>query len=338
MSQYAFTTPVLNWCLKARPDIIYTGTVGSCGFASTRSPVLTWDLDDDANLYSKLAQRSYGHDWNGAVFLGELRESLGMIGSTAAVLASSYRHVRRGNLAAAWTSLKTFNAKASNRDIGGLPKHLVRVRSREAASHWLQMRYGWRPLIGDVYTAGQAMASLVEFPPPVKVRARRVKKESLSNRATGLLSSVTTKELHRNVTLYWDRPPDVIASLGLKDPELVAWELMPYSFVVDWFIPIGKYLEARAFAQSFSGTAVVTNLTVERTRVSDDMPDTAPYSLLNGESLRIHSARSISMTRTVSSTLPSVTIPQPRPVLSALTKDTARALDAISLLRAAFRR
>ena len=31
--------------------------------------------------------------------------------------------------------------------------------------------------------------------------------------------------------------------LGLADPATVVWELIPYSFVVDWFIPIGSYLE-----------------------------------------------------------------------------------------------
>jgi hypothetical protein len=32
-------------------------------------------------------------------------------------------------------------------------------------------------------------------------------------------------------------------NLGLTDPLSVAWELIPYSFVVDWFVPIGTYLD-----------------------------------------------------------------------------------------------
>lgn len=46
--------------------------------------------------------------------------------------------------------------------------------------------------------------------------------------------------------------------LGLQDPELVAWELVPFSFVCDWFIPIGNYLQARAFSQKLKGTFVTT--------------------------------------------------------------------------------
>ena len=30
--------------------------------------------------------------------------------------------------------------------------------------------------------------------------------------------------------------------LSLDNPAVLAWEALPYSFVVDWFIPIGDYL------------------------------------------------------------------------------------------------
>ncbi len=32
-------------------------------------------------------------------------------------------------------------------------------------------------------------------------------------------------------------------SLGLTDPYSVAWDLLPFSFIADWFIPIGTYLD-----------------------------------------------------------------------------------------------
>lgn len=40
--------------------------------------------------------------------------------------------------------------------------------------------------------------------------------------------------------------PDLLlpAKVGLTNPLSVAWELIPFSFVVDWFLPIGKYLDA----------------------------------------------------------------------------------------------
>lgn len=44
--------------------------------------------------------------------------------------------------------------------------------------------------------------------------------------------------------------------LGLKDPLSIAWELVPYSFVADWFIPIGAWLQARGLQQAVKGTFV----------------------------------------------------------------------------------
>jgi hypothetical protein len=51
----------------------------------------------------------------------------------------------------------------------------------------------------------------------------------------------------------------IAATLGLLDPELVAWELVPFSFVADWFIPIGQWMEARAKASRLTGTFVTSD-------------------------------------------------------------------------------
>jgi hypothetical protein len=35
-----------------------------------------------------------------------------------------------------------------------------------------------------------------------------------------------------------------LKKLGITNPALLAWELLPYSFVVDWFLPIGNYISS----------------------------------------------------------------------------------------------
>ena len=35
-----------------------------------------------------------------------------------------------------------------------------------------------------------------------------------------------------------------LSSVGLINPVELAWELLPYSFVVDWFLPIGPWISA----------------------------------------------------------------------------------------------
>jgi hypothetical protein len=42
------------------------------------------------------------------------------------------------------------------------------------------------------------------------------------------------------------------------DPELVAWELIPFSFVADWVAPLGDWMKARSFAGRTVGLYVTT--------------------------------------------------------------------------------
>jgi len=35
-----------------------------------------------------------------------------------------------------------------------------------------------------------------------------------------------------------------LAQIGITNPINLAWELIPYSFVIDWLIPVGKFLES----------------------------------------------------------------------------------------------
>jgi hypothetical protein len=60
---------------------------------------------------------------------------------------------------------------------------------------------------------------------------------------------VGTAKAERSALVRIDAQPNnvatiTLASLGITNPLLVAWELVPFSFVVDWFLPIGNYLES----------------------------------------------------------------------------------------------
>lgn len=46
--------------------------------------------------------------------------------------------------------------------------------------------------------------------------------------------------------------------LGLLDPASVVWEKLPWSFVFDWFIPIGTYLSDLSFFGAFKNSATKT--------------------------------------------------------------------------------
>jgi hypothetical protein len=45
----------------------------------------------------------------------------------------------------------------------------------------------------------------------------------------------------------------------LLDPEVVMWNLVPFSFLADWAIPLSDWLTARGFAQGLDATFITSN-------------------------------------------------------------------------------
>jgi hypothetical protein len=103
------------------------------------------------------------------------------------------------------------------------------------------------------------------------------------------------------------------------DPLSVAWELLPWSFVVDWFIPIGSYLDLVNQVPSLKGRFLTTTV---RTRTNSKNPrftgalygnppngiDWWDHKVLN-DPLPFDKWRSTTLTRTYSESL-SVPLPQ----------------------------
>lgn len=55
------------------------------------------------------------------------------------------------------------------------------------------------------------------------------------------------EQIDEELRVSWNFAPsslDMPARFGLVNPLEVAWELLPFSFVADWFLPIGGYLNA----------------------------------------------------------------------------------------------
>ena len=69
-----------------------------------------------------------------------------------------------------------------------------------------------------------------------------------------------TSEESCKVSFTYDVPNTFLrefSTLGLTNPAVVAWELVPYSFVLDWLVPIGSWLDlldAGAFLEYREGS------------------------------------------------------------------------------------
>jgi hypothetical protein len=201
---------------------------------------------------------------NLAQAFGERRQTANLLADTATRIYMAVRAVKRADL------YMFINATGLNKG-QGLVKHFDRVNktplSKRLATHWLELQYGWKPLLQDAYGVANWLASHVaddrfhhrvtgrgvdgytnvipmNYPNPeqvgrVKIRARIGLEYRLDSQARAAL-----------------------AQTGIDNPALLAWELLPFSFVVDWFYPVGNYLEA---LNSFAGFDFVSGWQSRRT-------------------------------------------------------------------------
>jgi len=222
-----------------------------------RNPVPLLNANDDIRLVNKLKDKLNGSDFNMSVFLGEGHQTLKMVGDAAIKIARAGWHLRKGDFISA--------AKSLAQDATRAPR-IPRVSKRATlANRWLELQYGWLPLLNDVEDGAKALAHHLNVPmrSTYRVKVERTI-EGWVQPQLPLDVGVFDHHFHKKVLVAKVSEYDnsVPALLGLKDPELVAWELLPFSFVADWFLPIGQYLEARALASKLVGTFITSDLRV----------------------------------------------------------------------------
>lgn len=189
---------------------------------------------------------------------------------------------------------------------------------------WLELQYGWKPLLSDVLGACQHLAEteLRADWPPCTVKSVIREKDRV---VTPLTESVNIlkfdlekiEDVEHKAMIRLDFEPDLApqglaAELGITNPLELAWELLPWSFVADWFIPVGDYLsslDATVGWRFKGGSYSVKTDTKVRARVVRVIPDPSmrtlvgPYVTING------SGRRMQFTRTTYSSAPLPTLP-----------------------------
>lgn len=130
---------------------------------------------------------------------------------------------------------------------------------------WLELNYGWIPAMLDVKGAMDVLKKRDSAGDSLRYSAkasRHVASSWLSpspngwRGMTGNGSKFTTPGEARclvndfagvfvRVDFTMDNPAlHEIQQLGLVNPVALAWNLVPYSFVADWFLPVGSYLQS----------------------------------------------------------------------------------------------
>ncbi len=143
---------------------------------------------------------------------------------------------------------KFFNQSYRDLVRGGVDKRI--------SEEYLKYVYGWKPLMEDIY--GLCELAKQKGKTPLLLHSRHTAhrdayQRSYTNFNTGGRTYSTLENVKGpdKVTCnIWARiDPDganirTLNQLGLVNPLSLVWELVPWSFVVDWVLPIGSMLQA----------------------------------------------------------------------------------------------
>lgn len=299
----------------------------------------------DANAVSKalkkLAQRmESGIEGNLAQDVVQIRQTVKLITDTAKRLANAGLSLKNGNIPGAARALWGSKSPYYGRK-GRAPDN-----TKNAADNWLQMQYGWKPLLQDLHGAMEAIARLHLSDASIK----QVTASANTNRwdvndlplvlnpekVGGWIRVQTQSRCKFGIRFTVDNHLlAFLAQSGFTNPVNLVWEVIPFSFVADWFLPIGPWLETLS---AYHGLVFLdgyqTRFTKQRVeslvRFNGPIGSTAP-----GQDLQTagqYSREVVLLDRAKLNSFPTASFPSFKSPLS-----VTHALNALALLKSVFR-
>lgn len=196
------------------------------------------------------------------------------ISETATNIAKALIALKKGDLGGAARSVGIHVGKRAQRAYrkGFRKGSRMEQQTESLARGWLAVQYGVKPLMSDIFGACETLANVGMNPQSARVYAKNTRVETTDQSVRGLApNQPTTGAQYRKqgeteytvqyVCYFTYALPGLtdLARLGITNPALIAWELMPYSFVFDWFLPVGGWLS------SFDATLGLTFVSGSRT-------------------------------------------------------------------------
>lgn len=185
--------------------------------------------------YDKLKAQLYSNASLGVDFV-EYRQSVSMIEDTALRLARAAKALRQRR---SWI-LDTVGRKILNTP----GRHGVK---KSFANLWLEFHFGWEPLVRDIYDSCEVLNNPLKSFTFEKSSAHGVFHGSRhqdfgANDQDDFLDGPMYCTQGAKVHAITNAGLHTLDQFGIINPLSLAWEVVPFSFVVDWFANVGQFL------------------------------------------------------------------------------------------------
>jgi hypothetical protein len=225
---------------------------GIAGQAKT-SPTAQGLIVQAANISYERFREQVAENASLGVNFVEYRQALNMVQSRAVTMLDAFRKVRRFDFAGAARVLAKATPVSKRPGFvptskGWYPKGVSTLKT--AGNNWLEYHFGWEPLVKDVYASMEILHNPVNKFASIHGKAKTTAFTDSGWQNAGSVSVKTTYQwtcTHKQgafVSAVQAPPLHTLEQLGLLNPAVLAWEVVPFSFVVDWFVNVGDVLRS----------------------------------------------------------------------------------------------
>lgn len=272
------------------------------------------------NVINKLIGKSRSN-MPAPLFFAELGKTGKMVADRALRLFSAITQLKKGSLSGAAKALKS--GPLSKR-----AKRRIRKSKDQVAQAWLELKYGWLPCLSDVHDGLQSLNEMLSndgsactiFASDTAVTS------GPSNWYVGSSREYFDLQIKEKASVTYAIPSGSVYPYFGQDPASFVYELIPYSFVLDWFIPVGDFLKQFGdwIGLTFISGWRSTETTYSGWTVSSPLSDLVSYTP--------GSCKRVKFSRVALSTFPRRNIEFSNPLSG------TRIFSALALLNGAFRR
>lgn len=292
--------------------------------------------DRRQELNQLLISRAKSSQFNAPVFFAEAGKTADMVLQRATHLAEMARDLKRGRFGDFAKKFHKSVVPPGGRARARFDRNYGRNAMEAASNAWLEYSYGWVPFMSEVRSATNTLMDLADRPKAMTSKVKAVIRRSSETVSTPqrllafstppgceLWGILTTRkwQSYKGTWRFRPNPSDMPGRFGLVNPAEVVWELVPFSFVADWFLPIGDYLAALDVPLRFShvggsyGTRIYAEATIEPLYGSTGFAGVSSY---------------VSVGRQPMTSAPSLTLRGMKP--TGILESVPKLLSAISLL------